>query len=149
MVYQNDRINNLKRLEANRKKLRNNATSAEEMLWIFLKKRRLAGRKFRRQFSVQNYILYFYCVDEKLAIELDGQHHYTKQGKILDAERDAFLREQGIRVLRFENKKVFENLKEVLEEIEKSFLPLRPSDTSPARGGKQNFLPLPGGDVTQ
>ncbi len=149
MVYQNDRINNLKRLEANRKKLRNNATSAEEMLWIFLKKRRLSGRKFRRQFSVQNYILDFYCFDEKLAIELDGQHHYTKEGKILDAVRDAFLREQGIRVLRFENKRVFENFKEVLEEIEKSFLPLRPSDTSPERGGKQNFLPLPGGDVTE
>jgi len=149
MVFQNSRINNLKRLEANRKKLRNNATSAEETLWIFLKKRRLSGRKFRRQFSVQNYILDFYCFDEKLAIELDGKHHYTTEGRILDAERDAFLRGMGIQVLRFENRRVFENVKKVLEEIEKSFLPLRPSDTSPGRGGKQNFLPLQGGDVTQ
>ena len=86
------------------------------MLWIFLKKRRLSGRKFRRQFSVQNYILDFYCFDEKLAIELDGQHHYTSEGRKLDAERDAFLQGLGIRVLRFENRRVFENVKEVLEE---------------------------------
>jgi hypothetical protein len=63
-------INNRKELEPYRKALRNNSTSAEIFLWDFLKNKKLAGRKFRRQHSVGNYILDFYCPDEKLAIEL-------------------------------------------------------------------------------
>ena len=117
MFYQNNHINNLKRLEVNRKNLRNNPTDAEKKLWQYLRKEKLLGRRFRRQFSVLNYILDFYCFEEKLVIELDGQQHYTKEGRMIDAERDTFLREQGITVLRFENKRVLEDVEGVVKEI--------------------------------
>ena len=117
MFYEHNRINNLKHLEANRKNLRNTPTDAERKLWPYLRKGKLLGKRFRRQFSVLNYILDFYCFEEKLAIELDGQPHYTKEGLMNDKERDAFLLEQGISVLRFENKRVFEDLDGVLGEI--------------------------------
>ena len=80
-------------------------------------KRKIIGKRFRRQFSVLNYILDFYCFEKKLAIELDGQPHYTKEGLMNDKERDAFLQEQGITILRFENRRVFEDLDGVLGEI--------------------------------
>ena len=118
MFYEHNRINNLKHLEANRKNLRNTPTDAERKLWPYLRKGKLLGKRFRRQFSVLNYILDFYCFEEKLAIELDGQPHYTKEGLMNDKERDAFLQEQGITVLRFENRRVFEDLDGVLGRLE-------------------------------
>jgi very-short-patch-repair endonuclease len=121
MVYQNNRINNLKRLEINRKNLRNHPTEAEQELWKYIRKRKLSGRKLRRQFSVLNYILDFYCFEEKLAIELDGQPHFNWEGRMIDAERDAFLCAQEITVLRFENRRVFEEMENVLAEIQKCF----------------------------
>ena len=116
-MFQINRINNLKYLETNRKTLRNNPTEAEKLLWLYLRNGKMCGRRFRRQFSVLNYILDFYCFDEKLAIELDGKQHYTKEGVMIDTERDAFLNEHGITVLRFENGRVFGDLAGVLKEI--------------------------------
>ena len=52
---------NHKYLENFRKENRNNATSAEAKLWSLLKGRQLDGRKFRRQHSINNYLVYFYC----------------------------------------------------------------------------------------
>ena len=115
-------INNKKELEPYRKDLRNNSTSAEIFLWNFLKNKQLAGRKFRRQHSVENCILDFYCPTERLAVELDGQAHFEPEGIEKDKRRDAFLLHNfGIRTLRFENKYVFEQTDAVLREIEASF----------------------------
>jgi very-short-patch-repair endonuclease len=115
-------INNRKELEPYRKYLRNNGTSAEGFLWNFLKNKQLAGRKFRRQHSVENCILDFYCPAERLAIELDGQAHFEPEGILKDQNRDAFLLNNfGIRTLRFENKYVFEQTDSVLREIEGNF----------------------------
>jgi very-short-patch-repair endonuclease len=121
MADQNARINNLKYLEVYRKRLRNNSTEAERELWKHIRRRKLVGRKFRRQFSIQNYILDFYCFEEKLAIELDGKYHYEIEGVKKDRERDLFLEEQGITVLRFENRRVFEEIGVVLGEIRAGF----------------------------
>jgi very-short-patch-repair endonuclease len=121
MRYRNDRINNLKYLEVYRKKLRNKSTDAERELWKHIRKKKLIGRRFRRQFSINNYILDFYCFEEKLAIELDGQYHYTFDGILADKERDDFLKQQGITVLRFENKRVFKEIGVVLKEIQAYF----------------------------
>ncbi len=121
MFYQNNRINNLKHLEVFRKQLRNHPTKAEQELWQYLRNKKLSGRRFRRQYSVANYILDFYCCEEKLAVELDGRLHYDNEGLMIDKERDAFLNAQGIRVLRFENRRVFEEIVEVLKEIRMCF----------------------------
>lgn len=79
--------------------------------------RQLQDRKFRRQHSIGSYIVDFYCPAEKLAVELDGEVHNDPGRQEYDAEREVFLRRQGIRIVRFENKEVFEDLEAVLEEI--------------------------------
>ncbi|MES2371256.1 MAG: DUF559 domain-containing protein [Bacteroidota bacterium] len=116
-----DRINNRKYLDVHRKRLRNNSTDAERELWKHIRRRKLNGRKFRRQFSIANYILDFYCFEEKLAIELDGKHHYTYEGILADKVRDEFLKQHGVTVLRFENRRVFEEIGLVLKEIQACF----------------------------
>ena len=86
-----------------------------------LKNSQLQGRKFRRQHSVNNYILDFYCPAEKLAIELDGAQHYTTEGSANDMERDGQLEALHIKVLRFENSALFNNPAAVIAEIQKHF----------------------------
>jgi len=104
-----------------RKKLRNNGTSAEAELWKHISNRKLAGRKFRRQHSVGNFILDFYCHSEKLAIELDGEDHFWQEGIEQDLKKVYFLQEHSIRILRFENKWVFHDLEYVLKTIVAAF----------------------------
>ncbi|MDF3077596.1 MAG: hypothetical protein K0S09_1485 [Sphingobacteriaceae bacterium] len=91
-------FNNRRDLKANRKLLRNNLTPAEAVLWILLKGSKLDGRKFRRQHSLGNYIMDFYCPSERLCIELDGADHFTYAGMEYDRERTEYLNQHGIRV---------------------------------------------------
>lgn len=96
-------------LKSIRKRLRNQSTSAEAVLWKMLKNRQLDGLKFRRQHSIGNFIVDFYCSSEKLIIELDGHYHgdYIQIRK--DSERDKKLEEKGYKVLRFENRIIFQD----------------------------------------
>ncbi len=112
------KLHNIRELSPFRKDLRNNGTSAEATMWSLLKKRQVLGMKFRRQHSVANFILDFYCPEKKLAIELDGAHHYTPEGIEKDKNRDAYLELHGIKTIRFENKRVFEEPSWVIREIE-------------------------------
>lgn len=114
-------IHNRKSLKDNRKILRNNATSAEATLWTYLKGKQLCGRKFRRQQSIEDYIVDFYCFEEKLVIELDGAYHYDVGGQAYDEYRDIQLMALGLKILRFENVFIFENTEVVLEEIVQQF----------------------------
>jgi len=115
------RIHNYKYLEERRKELRNNSTSAEDFLWKYLQQKKLEGRKFRRQHSITNYIVDFYCPSEKLIIELDGEVHFNILQQNYDFERTQKLEALGFKVIRFENKQVFENLEAVLVEICNNF----------------------------
>jgi very-short-patch-repair endonuclease len=117
-----EKLHNRETLKDRRKELRNNLTSAEATLWIHLQKKQLQGRKFRRQHSIGNYIVDFYCTSEKLAIELDGEHHYTSEGIIYDTRRTEFLNSKGIRVIRFENSEVLFGLELLLEKISRCFI---------------------------
>jgi very-short-patch-repair endonuclease len=114
-------IFNRKPLKQFRKNLRNNLTPAEAILWTYMKKKQLDGRKFRRQHSIGNYIVDFYCPAEKLAVELDGAAHYTTEGEEHDLARDEYLMNLGIKVLRYENRDVFNNIEAVLDDIKKNF----------------------------
>ena len=114
-------IHNLKHLEALRKELRKSLTSAEATLWKQLQKSQLNGRKFRRQHSIKNFIVDFYCPKEKLIIELDGAYHLDFAQQIYDLERTKQLESLGFKVIRFENKLVFEHLQGVLNEIISNF----------------------------
>lgn len=120
-------LHNRKELESYRKALRHNLTSAEATLWIELKGKQLEGRKFRRQHSVGPYILDFYCPSEKLCIELDGAGHFTPEGVAYDKTRTEYLNRLNIRVIRFENVDVFEQMEKVLREIKSSLTTSNPS----------------------
>ena len=56
-----------------------------------------------------------------MVIELDGEQHYHEPGITNDKIKEGYLNSIGIRVLRFENKLVFENIEWVLEEIKGAF----------------------------
>ncbi len=133
-----EQIHIKKILKQRRKDLRNNLTPAEAFLWKLLQHSKLEGKKFRRQHSVGFYILDFYCPAEKLAIELDGAHHFTDDGYKYDQERTKYLESLKIRVVRFENKDIFEAADLVLKKIKDSFS-TTPSlrDTPPLQGGEQ------------
>jgi len=65
-------------LKERRQELRNNAPSAEKILWDKLKNSQLSY-KFRRQYSVDGYVIDFYCTKFRLGIELDGKTHKSSQ----------------------------------------------------------------------
>ena len=90
-------------------------TSAEHRLWLQIKNRQCADIKFRRQVPIGPFIADFLCADARLVIELDGESHEGKEE--YDRERTKFLEAHGYRVLRFENREVFEDMEEVLGKI--------------------------------
>jgi very-short-patch-repair endonuclease len=114
-------IHNLKHLKIFRKNLRNKGTSAEAYLWTHLKNAQRNGRKFRRQQSIENYIVDFYCPQEQLIIELDGEVHLNTTAEEKDNQRTERLEALGLTVIRFENRMVFDLLPSVLREIESHF----------------------------
>jgi very-short-patch-repair endonuclease len=118
------------------RKLRQEQTDAEQLIWGLVRNRRLKNAKFRRQHPLGPYILDFYCPEHKLAIELDGGQHGERQA--YDHQRDQWLAGQGVRVLRFWNDQVLTQTEAVLEVVwhalpDDSTLALTPSP-SPACG---------------
>jgi len=105
----------------NRKKLRKNLTQAEAFLWKYIQTKKLDGRKFRRQHGIGNYIVDFYCAEEDLIIELDGEIHMNPTAEAYDEKRTKYLENLGFRIIRFENKMIFENLPSVIQEIKDNF----------------------------
>lgn len=97
--------------------MRNNSTNAEIILWNHLKDKALLGYKFRRQYSVDQFIMDFYCPVLKLAVELDGNIHLNKEIKEHDENRDAFLKSFGITIIRFCNDDVSDRINIVLDKI--------------------------------
>jgi len=86
-------------------------------LWRRLRNRQLAGAKFRRQHAVGRFILDFYCYEAGLAIELDGGGHAEKEQADYDRERTAELKSKGVRVIRFWDNEVLQNMEGVLDAI--------------------------------
>lgn len=111
------RIYNFSFLKQKRKDLRNYPTDAEKYLWYELKGRQLKGIKFRRQYSIGNYIADFYSPKERLVIELDGAQHEEEEHKVYDAKRTEYFQSLGIRVIRFKNTDVIYNRDMVVEVI--------------------------------
>jgi Uncharacterized protein conserved in bacteria len=91
-----------------RRKLRKNMTLAETALWQLIKNRQLKGVRFLRQYSVNNFIVDFYCPIYKLAIELDGEGHQLEDQVAKDQQRTEILNVLGITVIRFENFEVLD-----------------------------------------
>ena len=96
------------------KALRQNLTDAELLLWRHLRGHRLAGQKFCRQQPLGPYVVDFIHFGAKLIVEADGGQHNASEG---DAVRDAWLRQQGFRILRFWNNEILHNPEGVLTRI--------------------------------
>jgi len=101
-------------LKSHAKYLRQHMTDAENKLWYHLRSHRFADLKFKRQKPIGAYIADFVCMQQRLIIEVDGAQHLQSE---MDKQRDAWLTEQGFRVLRFWNNDVLLNLDAVLEAI--------------------------------
>jgi very-short-patch-repair endonuclease len=99
------------------RELRSSASNAEKRLWSCLRNRQLLGFKFRRQHPVGRFIVDFYCHEARLAIEIDGGQHAEEHQSAYDARRTELLQAKGIRVIRFWNNEVLQNLEGVLETI--------------------------------
>ncbi len=106
-----------KQLKVLSQNLRKNMTEAEKRLWYRFRKKQLKGYLFYRQKIIGKYIVDFYCPKANLIIEIDGGQHYCEAGKAKDRARDDDLREMGLRVLRFSDTEVFENMDGVMERI--------------------------------
>ena len=104
----------LKQLSRN---LRRNMTDAEKLLWSKIRGKQLKGVQFYRQKIIGNYIADFYCPKTRLVIEIDGGQHYSAEGEEKDRRRDEYMARTGIRVLRFSDREVLENLESVLEKL--------------------------------
>ncbi len=107
--------------------LRKNSTMAEKIFWEAVRNKKLNGKKFYRQHPLfyditgkeSFFVADFYCHQEKLAVELDGRYHEYKLN--VDTERTEILNNLGLKVLRFKNEDVINNLNDVLNKINKHF----------------------------
>ena len=100
-----------------RRELRKNLTKAEEILWKHLKGKQISGFRFRRQYSIDKFVIDFYCPKVKLAIELDGSGHEEDHMHIYDNHREEIIRSLEVTFLRFKNIEIFGNLEKVLNNI--------------------------------
>jgi len=121
------RVYNKTALKETRKILRKEQTYTEKIAWIVLRNRSLLGCKFRRQYSVDRYVIDFYTPEIKLAVELDGSVHDSSEQKLYDAERQKYLESYGITFLRFRNDEFVDNgdfavnkIKAAVEKLRKS-----------------------------
>ena len=115
----NDKLQKLRRRE-----LRKNQTEAEKILWQRIRGRKLNNLKFHRQYSAGPYILDFFCPEIRLAIELDGEQH--KNAQEYDKEREAFLKDKDIRIIRFWNGEVLDDAEKVIEQLQNLIMRIPP-----------------------
>ena len=105
-----------KKLTALAQENRKNPTAAETKMWFqVLRMRHFENYKFIRQKPIGNYIVYFYCADLRLAIEIDGDNHAVAVE--YDAARTSALAIQGISVIRYTNDEILNNLTGVYDDM--------------------------------
>lgn len=107
------------------RELRKNSTEAERLLWEKVRYKKFLGKKFYRQYPIFHditgketfFVADFYCYSDKLIIELDGKYHEHRLKE--DAERTKILNHLGLKVLRFNNEEIVNNLESVMLKIKK------------------------------
>lgn len=108
-----------------RQRLRNRIPPAERRLWQHLRRRHIAGAKFRRQYGIDRFVVDFYCPELKLAIEIDGPTHHSPEAQAYDKARQQHIEAFGIEFLRFSNAQVYQELDFVVNAIRQRVLELR------------------------
>ena len=100
-----------------KRRLRSNMTAQEARLWSRLRARQLQGLKFRRQHGIGPYIVDFYCPEQSLVIEVDGDSHPDADQIVKDERRDRYFQSLGLRVIRYINDDILKNVDGVLEDL--------------------------------
>lgn len=115
------------------KTLRKRFTDTENILWRHLRRKQLAGIKFRRQQPIDDYVVDFVSFEKRIIMEIDGGQHSLETDK--DAERQNYLVKNGFKVLEFWNSEVLQNVDGVLEVIRACCLSHPPLYPLPSREG--------------
>jgi very-short-patch-repair endonuclease len=124
------------------RRLRANATKAEEILWRHLRQSPVLGTHFRRQVPIGRYVADFACMAARLVVEVDGSQHAEGPVTETDKERTRWLESEGYRVLRFWNNDITQNIEGVLESIHRAMSPTMEFDE--AMKHKRSRLPHDG-----
>ena len=104
------------------KDFRKKSTPAEALLWKALRDKQMDGVKFHRQRPFERYVLDFYAPSVKLVIEVDGEVHDNPSQKEYDQIREDFLKEHGLKVIRFRNEQVMKDIEFCKSEIHRAIL---------------------------
>ncbi len=113
------------------KRLRRELTKAEAAMWDMLRDLRPFGARFRRETPIGPYIADFAWLSARIVIEVDGDTHETDHGRRHDLRRDAFMRNQGFKILRFDNLDVINAPDHVFIKIETQLAPFLTKEPSP------------------
>jgi very-short-patch-repair endonuclease len=123
------------RLKRRARSLRANPTDAEQRLWARLRRKQVLGVQFYRQKPIGNYIADFYAPVARLVVEVDGSQHLESEQAEHDRRRTAYLKQMGLRVLRYTDRQVLLELDPVLEEIFRAVEEKIPLNPPLAKGG--------------
>jgi len=110
---------NKKSEQEKRRRLRSNMTYCEKIVWLHLRKRQL-GYRFLRQYSVDQFVIDFYCPELKLAVEIDGNVHEIPEQKEYDIARQNYIEEFGIGFIRIKNEELLGNPNKTFQKIEET-----------------------------
>ncbi len=116
------KVYNKKEMTKTRKALRNSMPKAEVILWSHLKGKQFRELKFRRQYSIGHYVVDFFCPKIRLVIELDGESHLSKTQRIRDKTRQKIIEKTGIKILRYYNTDIYENIEGVFTDLGKNVM---------------------------
>jgi very-short-patch-repair endonuclease len=124
----------------NSPRLRRSLTDAERRLWAALRKElpEMPDTHFRRQVPIGRYIADFVCLGRRLIIEVDGEIHADPEQKKRDVERDAYLRAENFRVVRFKNRDVMLDMTAVLKTIAVELGRYTPTPSPSPQGGGEH-----------
>ncbi len=124
-IYYNPNLKPLAR------KLRNNSTLSEVLLWNEIKAKKMYGYQFMRQKPILNYIVDFFCSKLLLVVEIDGDSHNHEDAQKADAVRQKEIEKLGIRFLRFDDLEVKRDISNVLRTIESFILGFEKDNPQP------------------
>ena|SRR3989338_2974260 len=119
-----------------KRKMRSEMTPDENKLWLKLRGHQFQNLKFRRQHGVGPYILDFFCAEKRLAVEVDGDVHALDIQKERDRERENYLREMGVTIIRYTNNDIFGNIDGVMEDLFRKATATLPPPAPPYKGGE-------------
>ncbi|NHZ87369.1 MAG: DUF559 domain-containing protein [Planctomycetia bacterium] len=115
--------------------LRNNMTESEWKLWGHIRRKQL-GVRFKRQVPIGNYIVDFFALEIGLVVEVDGSQHFSEKGEQKDKIRSNFLQDYGIKIARYANLEIFENIDGVVKDLVQIVNNMRTNEKSSPKLGR-------------